>query len=417
MTVATLETPEIHSLPPVRSIRVRDREEWSVVGAPVRDRALRERVVAVLEAVSLVPGCGAVPVVDDRDFTSLTSALDSAGEQLTRSLSSGSDLVRRTATAKLAALLAEVTGLRTELTAARAAQKDERYAAVRNALSRLHGIDSTPQMLERALAELCRCGFDRAIISRVEDSTWWVEGVHVTSDPEWASEIARVGQAHPLYIDHMVVESEVMRRRAPVLVRDAEHDPRINAAIGAASLSRSYVAAPIMPEGRVIGLLHADCYSSRRHVDDDDLAILWMFAEGFGYAYQRTVLSERLRHARNEIQRMARNVATAADDLCTARTTLGRSLSPMGGGNTAPPVAASLAADSPIESLLSRREIEVVSLMAEGKSNGAIATHLVIAEGTVKSHVKHILRKLKASNRAEAVFRYMRLTEVHGTGR
>jgi len=53
--------------------------------------------------------------------------------------------------------------------------------------------------------------------------------------------------------------------------------------------------------------------------------------------------------------------------------------------------------------------------MAEGMSNGAIATHLVISEGTVKTHVKHILRKLKASNRAEAVFRYMRMTAVHGT--
>ncbi|WP_328362716.1 LuxR C-terminal-related transcriptional regulator [Mycobacterium sp. NBC_00419] len=428
MTVATLETPEIaynsrphgggvHALPPVRSIRARDHEEWSLVGEPLRDRDLRDRVMAVLDAVSTVPGCDAVAVFDDRDFTSLAAALDSAGEQLTQCLSSGGDLVRRAAAAKIVATLSEVTRLRTELAEARATQKDERYAAVRSALSRLHGIESTQQMLERALAELCRCGFDRAIISRVEDSTWWVEGVHVKSDPEWASEIARVGQAHPLHIDHMVVESEVMRRRAPVLVRDAEHDPRINAAIGAASLSRSYVAAPIMPEGRVIGLLHADCYSSHRHVDDDDLAILWMFAEGFGYAYQRTVLSERLRHARNEIQRMARNVASAADDLCTARTTFGRSLSSSGGHNTAPPVAASLAADSPIESLLSRREIEVVSLMAEGKSNGAIATHLVIAEGTVKSHVKHILRKLKASNRAEAVFRYMRLTEVHGTGR
>lgn len=33
----------------------------------------------------------------------------------------------------------------------------------------------------------------------------------------------------------------------------------------------------------------------------------------------------------------------------------------------------------------------------------------------MKTHVKHILRKLKASNRAEAVFRYMRMTAVHGT--
>src|SRR5262249_30472914 len=203
--------------------------------------------------------------------------------------------------------------------------------------------------------------------------------------------------------------------RTPVLVRDAQHDPRTNAAIGQASLSRSYVAAPIMPDGRIIGLLHADCYVSRRHVDEEDLAVLWMFAEGFGYAFQRAALSERLRSARNEIQRMARDIATAADDVCTARTVLGRPRPPADGATPPPPVAASLAADSGIESLLSRREIEVLALMAQGKSNGAIATHLVISEGTVKTHVKHILRKLKASNRAEAVFRYMRMTAVQGT--
>ncbi|MHB8696263.1 MAG: response regulator transcription factor, partial [Solirubrobacteraceae bacterium] len=37
-----------------------------------------------------------------------------------------------------------------------------------------------------------------------------------------------------------------------------------------------------------------------------------------------------------------------------------------------------------------------------------IAEQLVISGGTVKSHVKHILRKLHAANRAEAVARYMR---------
>ena len=47
--------------------------------------------------------------------------------------------------------------------------------------------------------------------------------------------------------------------------------------------------------------------------------------------------------------------------------------------------------------------------MSDGSTNAAIANELVISEGTVKSHVKHILRKLRASNRAEAVSRYLRL--------
>lgn len=418
MSTATLNPPgtadfwprsgeNVLRFPEVCSIRVADAGDWSLVGEPLRDQPLRDRVVSALHEVATLPGFDNVGALDDdRNFMSIQAALKSAYDRLAEVATTNSTMI---------ALLTEICHLQVEVAQAQGRQKQDRYAATRSALSRLHGVDSIEQMLERAPAELCRCGFDRAIVSRVEESMWWVESVHVKGDPEWASEIARVGRAHPMHIDHMLIESEIMRRRAPVLVRDAQHDRRTNAAIGQASLSRSYVAAPIMPDGRIIGLLHADCYVSRRHVDDEDLAVLWMFAEAFGYAFQRTALSERLRAARNEIQRMVRGIATAADDLCTARTELGRPQPQADGVTAPPPIAASLAANSSIESLLSRREIEVVALMSQGKSNGAIATHLVISEGTVKTHVKHILRKLKASNRAEAVFRYMRMTAVHGS--
>jgi DNA-binding NarL/FixJ family response regulator len=44
--------------------------------------------------------------------------------------------------------------------------------------------------------------------------------------------------------------------------------------------------------------------------------------------------------------------------------------------------------------------------LAEGASNARIAERLVISQGTVKTHVCHILRKLEAANRTEAVGRY-----------
>jgi DNA-binding NarL/FixJ family response regulator len=60
------------------------------------------------------------------------------------------------------------------------------------------------------------------------------------------------------------------------------------------------------------------------------------------------------------------------------------------------------------ELALTRRELDVLRLMSGGRTNAQIARRLVIAEGTVKSHVKHILRKLDAANRAEAVSRWLR---------
>jgi transcriptional regulator EpsA len=61
------------------------------------------------------------------------------------------------------------------------------------------------------------------------------------------------------------------------------------------------------------------------------------------------------------------------------------------GGNVAP------------ESLLSRREIQVLQWVKDGKTNQEIGQILAISPLTVKNHVQKILRKLKVSNRAQAV--------------
>lgn len=52
---------------------------------------------------------------------------------------------------------------------------------------------------------------------------------------------------------------------------------------------------------------------------------------------------------------------------------------------------------------LSGRELDVLRLVAEGRSNKQIGTTLQICEGTVKAHVTHILEKLGASDRTHAV--------------
>ncbi|MCL4562148.1 MAG: LuxR C-terminal-related transcriptional regulator [Chloroflexi bacterium] len=58
---------------------------------------------------------------------------------------------------------------------------------------------------------------------------------------------------------------------------------------------------------------------------------------------------------------------------------------------------------------LSERELEVLRLIAQGTTNQGIAEQLVITVGTVKSHINHILGKLEAHNRTEAVAQGRRL--------
>jgi DNA-binding CsgD family transcriptional regulator len=193
----------------------------------------------------------------------------------------------------------------------------------------------------------------------------------------------------------------------PVVVRDAVAHARGFAPMIEFSKTRSYVAAPISPAGRLVGVLYGDPGPEGRPVDEIDRDILSAFADDFGLIYARVVLVERMRAQRDRIdeafdfaENMMSSLANAEIEL--ARTPEGRL--PADGDepelDTASPPAA-------IEELLTSREAEVLAMMVRGASNATIAEQLIIKEGTVKSHVKHILRKLDAVNRAEAISKYM----------
>jgi two-component system, NarL family, response regulator len=73
------------------------------------------------------------------------------------------------------------------------------------------------------------------------------------------------------------------------------------------------------------------------------------------------------------------------------------------GGKHIPPAVAAKLAEQISRVELTSRELEVLGLMAEGKSNREIAAALFIVEGTVKTHVTNILLKLSAQDRTQAV--------------
>lgn len=70
------------------------------------------------------------------------------------------------------------------------------------------------------------------------------------------------------------------------------------------------------------------------------------------------------------------------------------------------------AVDQPAQ-LLSEREMEVLGCLSEGLTTLQIASRLYISENTVKTHIRHILDKLEATNRTEAVGKAIHLGLIH----
>lgn len=277
-----------------------------------------------------------------------------------------------------------------------------RLANLREALGRLRSVVDVRELGDRAVRELCETvGFDRAVLFAVENDELVAEAAWFTGDQEWAKEfvkLARQPDVRPR-LDHMLLESEVVRRRKPLLVLDPENDPRTYKPLIRATQTQSYIAAPVMPGGHVIAMLHADRYFTGETVRDEDVEVLWTFAEGFGYAYERMRLLSRLRRHAAELAQVG-GMPVMAPPATPGQAAALRILDKKTLTNGDAP-------DTP----LTAREREVIELVSSGATNQEIANALVISESTVKSHVKHILRKLGAANRAEAVSRHLSMLD------
>lgn len=372
--------------------------------APPAARAeLIDRAIAALDRVA---------AAGDRPVARTTGDQQDLESALRRAIDDGLDRLRRPAPGDeppgdVAQLVAELQDVYLQLRELRVQRRIAAHDRAQDGLERWRNAGSPAQLLERVTREICRSGgFERAVLSKVEGSTWVLAGAHFEEHPDWAADFVEFGSRARPTLTHTLLEARMTRRPAPVLVADAANDPRTHKPFVKHARARCYVVAPIMPRGRVIGFIHADHHFSGRPVDAVDREALRALATGFAYAYERVVLLERLREQRNRIRELTASTAELVSDLChgdagfddpgSDRAMVRGWAAPAGGGES----------DAP---RLTPREVEILALMAAGATNAAIARELFISEGTVKSHVARMLRKLDASNRAEAVSRYLRL--------
>jgi DNA-binding CsgD family transcriptional regulator len=276
---------------------------------------------------------------------------------------------------------------------------------VRETLERLLQLGPVSELLERAPAEAALAlDLDRVLLSRVEDGALVPESLYSQGSPEEAASDLELLRGEPVKLEYPLVEGEVLRRRRPELVRETE--PPGRRAYAEVMRWRDYVTAPIVLDGRVIGFFHADRLPSGRPLDSSEEEELGTFALCFAVVFERAVLRRRLRVQHQEM----RQVASWADARTSELSDGAITLVPDGGTGEADATARAAPSQAALRDLLTRRELDVLELMVKGETNAAIARNLVVSQGTVKFHVKNILRKLHASNRAEATSRYLRLT-------
>jgi LuxR family transcriptional regulator, regulator of acetate metabolism len=273
---------------------------------------------------------------------------------------------------------------------------------VGRALMRLGQAVSLPTLFAEAPRALCEeAGFARAAVFSFRGHALELQGVHAANELDYEQRVRRRLGEEPVRLGPWLHESEVLRRRTPLLVQDAASDAHALTALPGVG---SYALAPVSCQDEAVALVHADHGPGGRSVTPFDRATLWAFSVGFGHALERTALEERVRMHSERAVAFARSAEANAEQLLGGAGIEGL---PAPLGRIAPPGASNVPERQRL-AMLTPREREVIAMLAEGETNACIAQRLVVSEDTVKTHVKHILRKLGVRNRSQAVSRYFR---------
>ena len=293
----------------------------------------------------------------------------------------------------LAALVGELRQLHRELLELQLVRRSDGLERIGDALRRLGEVGSPAGILARSAQALGHSSdFDRVLVSRVDEGRLVPLVLWSRGSPDGAGP-AVGGRSMPLA--YPLIELEVVQRRDGALVSVAASGGRAAPELAELMGWERYVVAAIELEGKTVGLVHADRGGGQVVLDALDLELARLYAGGLAGVYERSVLRAQLQLRRDRLQSAAQWIQGQMIELAAEE---------------APGRAAALASDDrQLAEILTPRELEVLRLVARGLSNRAIAASLTLGEGTVKYHVKNILRKLQARSRSQAVSRYMRL--------
>jgi len=333
--------------------------------------------------------------------------LDDATNQLGQRLVLSPDSVDESeATADL---LISVLRLQCELLDDELSRRVRCLTEIRNALRDLRGL-SPREMIHAAPVVLSReFGFARTMISTVRRSIWLPQHLHIENegdDPQ-SRRLREYLTGAQIHLANAPVEAKLIRKRCGLLVLSPKQDKRTCKEIIDVSGCSGYIVAPITIQDRAIGMLHADRPEPDGIVTMEHLDELEAFAECLAVAFEGAVLKEK-----------AAQQHVAVGNLCAhVEELIGQSKEPawwqLSAGASGRRHDAYSRGDQRAVASLTARERQIMSHVAAGATNSEIGRCLVISEGTVKSHLKHIARKLNTSSRAAAVAVYAGVATAH----
>ena len=298
--------------------------------------------------------------------------------------------------ATLQRTLVELLALEREIVESDYVRRSDALERAADAVRRLGEVGSPQGILERAAEELGTSSeFGRVLIGEVREDGLHAHALWSAEDPDAAAAALEELRREPIPLEYPSIEDEVTRRPRTEIV-----DVRAARSRAARRLTEvlgweAYVVTALVVQGSTVGLLHADAgpASGGRALDALDAEVAARYAEGLTGVFERAVLREMLQLHHHELR--------SAVEWMSAR--LGQITA--GGGDRS---AVREGPDLGGVEALTARELDVLRLLARGQTNLEIARALVVREGTVKYHVKNILRKLGATSRADAVSRYAR---------
>jgi DNA-binding CsgD family transcriptional regulator len=273
---------------------------------------------------------------------------------------------------------------------------------------RLRGVDTIGELLTVACDAAGQwCSFSRALIFSVQDGYLTPSLLGALSDPK-SDALRRRALAAPISLTAGGTEAELIRQF---------ESGRPARAVGPSALQRAleleqFALGAVMPEDRVLALLLVE--RPGLEVSEHDRDVVQFFAHLLGLAVERVFLRSRMRELATELRHMTTSALAVMREALESPVGLPTDYgagpvfaTPYPVGDQQPELRS---AGGGLPELLTARELQIAEQMVGGRSNREIAAALHLSPETVKGYVARVLRKLGASNRVDAVSRYLKLS-------